>query len=528
MASTVTGAATSTATLGPYHPERRAREAPEHSAVVMAGTGTTVTYRQLADRSGQLAAALRRSRITSGDRVAILAENHPQLFEVCWAALRSGLYATPIPTSLTVDEAAYIVDDAGSAVLVATASQGELAGELARIATTVRVRLSIGGPLDGFEPYEVAIAGQPTGPHPDEPEGAMMFYSSGTTGRPKGIQRPLSGRPAGSTFPLAPFQPHVGLAGDTVYLSAGPLYHAALLGWSLGVQRAGGTVVVLERFDAEAALLAIERYRVTHAQFVPTMLIRMLRLPEPRRRAYDLSSLRKVIHAAAPCPPDVKEAMVGWLGPIVDEYYSGSEGSGITYITSREWSEHRGSVGRPILGEVSITDDDGRPLAPFETGTIWFRGGERYEYRGDAAATASKRDRRGWTTLDDVGYLDDDGYLYLTDRRSHMIVSGGVNIYPQETENVLALHPRVDDVAVIGVPDPEFGEEVKAVVVATAGERDDALARELIEYCRERLAHHKCPRSVDFVEELPRLATGKLAKHKLKDRYWAGRATRVL
>jgi long-chain acyl-CoA synthetase len=512
--------------VGPYHPERHARTAPEHPAVVMAGDGTTVTYWQLADRSARLAAALRAADVAVGERIAILAENHPQVFEVCWAALRSGLYATPIPTSLTVDEAAYIVDDAGAAVLVATAAQAEVAAGLAR-ASRARVRLAIDGPIEGFTPYEDVVDSQPAARPAEEPEGAMMFYSSGTTGRPKGIQRPLSGRPAGSSFPLAPFQPHVGLGPDTVYLSPGPLYHAAPLGWSLGVQRCGGTVVVLERFDAAAALQAIEAHRVTHAQFVPTMFIRLLRLPEAQRRAYDLSSLRSVIHAAAPCPPDVKEAMIRWLGPIVDEYYSGSEGSGITYLTSQEWLEHRGSVGRPILGEVSITDDDGRPLPAFEPGTIWFRGGQRYEYRGDPEATAAKRDRRGWTTLDDVGYLDRDGYLYLTDRRTHMIVSGGVNVYPLEAENVLAAHPAVDDVAVIGVPHPEFGEEVKAVVVAT-GDCDDALADELIAYCRAHLAHPKCPRSVDFVDELPRLATGKLAKHKLKDRYWAGHATRLL
>jgi long-chain acyl-CoA synthetase len=512
--------------VGPYHPERHVGAAPDRAAVVMAGDGTAVTYRQLADRSARLAAALRAAGVAGGERIAILAENHPQVFEVCWAALRSGLYATPIPTSLTVDEAAYIVDDAGAAVLVATAAQAEVAAALAR-AGRARVRLAIDGAIEEFTPYEDAVASQPAALRSDEPEGAMMFYSSGTTGRPKGIQRPLSGRPAGSSFPLAPFQPHVGLGPDTVYLSPGPLYHAAPLGWSLGVQRCGGTVVVLDRFDPEAALRAIEHQRVTHAQFVPTMFIRLLRLSEETRSAYDLSSLRHVIHAAAPCPPDVKAAMIRWLGPIVDEYYSGSEGSGITYITSPEWLEHRGSVGRPILGEVSITDDDGRLLPPFEPGTIWFRGGERYEYRGDAEATAAKRDRRGRTTLDDVGYLDLDGYLYLTDRRTHMIVSGGVNVYPLEAENVLATHPAVEDVAVIGVPHPEFGEEVKAVVVA-AGEPDDVLAGELIAYCRARLAHPKCPRSVDFVDELPRLATGKLAKHKLKDRYWAGHATRLL
>jgi len=505
---------------GPWHPARHAAADPTRPAVVMAGSGAVVTYGDLADRSARLASALRARGVGPGDRIAVLAENHPRYFEVCWAALRSGLYATPISTALTAGEAGYIVSDAGASVLLATERMADVARAVAAEQPGVLVRVAIDGAIDGFEAYDDVLAGHAGRARSDEPEGGMLLYSSGTTGRPKGIQRPLSGKPAGSSNPLAPFASRVGFGPDTVYLSPGPLYHAAPIGWSLGVLRHGGTVVVLERFDAEAALGAIERHRVTHAQFVPTMFIRMLRLPEARRAGFDGSSLRLVLHAAAPCPPEVKEAMIAWLGPIVDEYYAGSEGSGITYLTSEEWLTHRGSVGRPILGAVSITGDDGNELGPGEPGTIWFTGGTPYEYRGDAEATAARRDRRGWTTLDDIGYLDADGFLHLTDRRTHMIVTGGVNVYPREAEDVLAAHPRVDDVAVIGVPHPELGEEVRAVV-KPVGPGDDALARELIAYCRDRLAHLKCPRSVDFVDVLPRLPSGKLAKHVLKDRYWA-------
>ena len=359
----------------------------------------------------------------------------------------------------------------------------------------------------------------------------MMFYSSGTTGRPKGVRRPLSGAVAGTANPLAPFLAHCGLGADTVYLSPAPLYHAAPLGWSLGTLRMGGEVVVLTHFDAELVLAAVAAHHVTMVQLVPTMLARMLRLDRATRDRFDRSSLGVVLHAAAPCPRHVKEAAIEWLGPIVHEYYSGTEGSGITYITTEEWLAHPGSVGRPILGAVHVTDDDGHPLPAFRDGLVWFdAGGDRYDYHGDAAATAARRHRLGWTTLDDIGHLDDDGYLYLTDRRGNMIVSGGVNISPREVEEVLSTHPAVDDVAVIGVPNRDLGEEVKAVVVVRADAAVDpiALPGELIGHCRDALAAFKCPRSVDLVEALPRLPTGKLATRLLRDRYWDGHGTRIV
>jgi acyl-CoA synthetase (AMP-forming)/AMP-acid ligase II len=372
------------------------------------------------------------------------------------------------------------------------------------------------------------VGAEPADPPPHEPEGSMMLYSSGTTGRPKGVKRPLSGKPVGSTNPLAPFLPHVGLDSSTVYLSTAPLYHGAPLGWSLATQRLGGTVVVMERFDAVEALRLIEEHRVTLAQFVPTMFSRLLDLPEAERTRHDLSSLRKVIHAGAPCPLSVKRRMIEWLGPIVDEYYSGTEGSGITYITSPEWLAHPGSVGRPILGHVHIVDDQGAVAPAGTPGAVYFSSGGTYQYHDDPEATALRQDERGWTTLDDMGWLDDDGYLHLIDRRAHMIVSGGVNISPTEVENVLLDHPAVADVAVIGVPNEEFGEEVKAVVVPAAPGDGAELPDELVSWCRQRLAGYKCPRSVDVVDELPRSDTGKLLKRVLREQYWKGHQTRIV
>jgi long-chain acyl-CoA synthetase len=350
-----------------------------------------------------------------------------------------------------------------------------------------------------------------------------MLYSSGTTGRPKGIRRPLDLAPMGQGLPGAvPFLRALGLQDGGVYLTPAPLYHAAPLAWSLGAQRLGATVVVMERFDPVDMLRLIERHRVTHVQLVPTMFVRMLKLPEADRKRFDLSSLAAAVHAAAPCPVDIKRQMIDWWGPIISEYYSATEGSGATFLDSEEWLAHPGSVGRPMLGEAHIVDEDGTELPPGETGTIYFSGGNPFEYHNDPQKTADTKDRRGWSTVGDVGYLDGDGYLYLTDRKTFMIISGGVNIYPQEAENVLVGHPKVMDVAVIGVPNPDLGEEVKAVVQPVDwNDAGDDLASELLEYCRAHLSGFKCPKSIDFEPELPRLDSGKLYKRQLRDRYWA-------
>ncbi|MGQ3031368.1 MAG: AMP-binding enzyme, partial [Ferrovibrionaceae bacterium] len=289
----------------------------------------------------------------------------------------------------------------------------------------------------------------------------------------------------------------------------------------------GATVIVMERFDAAAALALIARHRVSHAQWVPTMFVRLLKLPEAQRKAHDLSSLVCAVHAAAPCPIEIKQRMIDWWGPIVWEYYAGTEANGATIISSAEWLTHKGSVGRAVLGEIHVMNDRDEEVAVGEQGVIYFGNGPGFEYLNDPEKTASSRNARGWSTLGDIGRVDAEGYLYLTDRVANMIISGGVNIYPQEIENILICHPGVADVAVIGVPDDEFGEAVKAVVQPAAGEGSARLADELVALCRDRLAHYKCPRSVDFVDSLPRHPNGKLFKRLLRERYWTGRQARI-
>ena len=351
-----------------------------------------------------------------------------------------------------------------------------------------------------------------------------MFYSSGTTGRPKGIKPPVVGGPLGepSTFGML-------LGGlysygeSSIYLSPAPLYHAAPAGWTTAVHRLGGTTVVMDRFDPVEALALIEQYRVTHVQFVPTHLVRMLKLAPEERERFDLSSLEVVVHAAAPCPVEVKRATIEWLGPIVHEYYSGSEGVGFCAIGPEEWLAHPGSVGRSLLGPVHIVGSDGEELPPGQEGAVYFVPKGRFEYHNDPDKTAAAFDDRGWGTLGDIGWVDEEGYLYLTDRASNMIITGGVNVYPREVEDVLVVHPAVADVAVIGIDHPDLGETVRAVVQANdpAAAGDD-LEAELIAACRERIAHFKCPTSVYFVDELPRLPSGKVAKRLLPTEARAG------
>ena len=358
-----------------------------------------------------------------------------------------------------------------------------------------------------------------------------MLYSSGTTGRPKGVFVPPQATEIDAASPMTDILSRLyGVDASTVYLSPAPLYHAAPLRYTLGVQRLGATVVVMAHFDAERYLQLVQQYRISHSQLVPTMFVRMLKLPEAVRRQYDVSSLRCAIHAAAPCPVPVKRQMIDWWGPILWEYYAGTEGNGVTMANSAQWLAHPGTVGAAVVGELRICDDDtGAVLPAGQTGTVYFANGRPFAYHNDPAKTAGSTHPLGWTTLGDVGHVDADGFLFLTDRKSYMIISGGVNIYPQEAENVLINHPKVADCAVLGVPNDEFGEEVKAVVqprdMQDAG---PALEQELIRYCREHLSHIKCPRSVDFEAELPRHATGKLYKRLLKDRYWAGHASKIL
>jgi len=512
------------------YPAVHARGTPEKAAIVMASTGEVVNYRELDERSNRCAQLLWDVGLRPGDGIALFLENHPRFFEIAWAAQRSGLYYTAVSSRLTPPEVEYIVDDCGARVFFTSYTKRDVAEVLLKRLPGVRRRLMLSGIVPGYEPYEESVAAYPARPLAIEFEGSDLLYSSGTTGRPKGVKPPLPGKPAGSVPALLRLVTHLYGAGpDTVYLSPAPLYHAAPLRFNLSVQRLGGTCIVMEHFDALEALRLIERFRVTFSQWVPTMFVRMLKLPERERSRFDLSSHRAAVHAAAPCPVEVKEQMIAWWGPILHEYYGGTEGNGLTALDSREWLAHRGSVGKPVLGEAHIVGEDGSELPVGETGMVYFANGPGFEYHNDPEKTRSSRNEKGWSTLGDIGYVDRDGYLYLTDRKAHMIISGGVNIYPQETENVLVTHPKVADVAVIGVPNEDFGEEVKAVVqpfdMADAGPE---LASELMDYCRQRLADLKCPRSVDFEAELPRHPTGKLYKRLLKDRYWKGHMTRIL
>jgi long-chain acyl-CoA synthetase len=513
------------------YPGTHAASAPNRPAVVMAGSGKSVTYRELDDNSARLASVLHALGLRPGDVIALVSDNSAEAFEVYWAALRSGLYITFVNWHLAPEEAAYIVRDSGAQVVLVSAGVRAVAEPVVSLVPEVKHWYAFGRDVAGYRSYSELLA--TAGPRlTDQPRGSEMLYASGTTGRPKGIKpRLVPGQVDEPGDPLVALMASVfKIAEDDVYLSPAPIYHTAPLKWCASVQALGATVVLMERFDAEEALAAIERFRVTVTQMVPTMFVRMLQLPDETRTAYDVSSLRLAVHAAAPCPPDVKDAMISWWGPILTEYYGATEQHGTTVITTPEWNNKRGSVGKAMLGVLHICDDDGNELSAGEVGAIYFeRDVAPFDYHNDPEKTAASRHPAydNWCTVGDVGYLDDDGYLFLTDRKGFMIISGGVNIYPQEIENVLALHPKIFDVAVIGVPDAEMGEQVKAVVQLREGVTpSDELAAEIIAYVRDRIAHYKAPKSVDFVSELPRSATGKLVKRVLIDRY-AKRSTHV-
>jgi long-chain acyl-CoA synthetase len=505
-------------------PGTHAAIAPNRPAVIMADTGRTLTYGELDERSARLAAAMHEQGLRRGDVIAMLSDNAVEAFEIYWAAIRSGLYITAINHHLKPAEVAYIVGDSGAAALFASARLSDLAQRVLDEVPTLPARYAFGGEIPGYTGYHELLA-RGSARLTDQPRGADMLYSSGTTGRPKGIKPQLS--PAQVDEPGDPMvtllSDVIGIGSSDVYLSPAPIYHAAPLRYCAGIHALGGTVVMMEKFSADSALAAIERHRVTVTQMVPTMLVRLLQLSAEVKNRYDITSLRLAIHAGAPCPPDVKDAMIHWWGPILVEYYGATEAHGMTVITSEQWMLKRGSVGKPFLGIAHICDDDGNELPTGQVGTIYFeRDNAPFVYHSDAEKTAASRHPRhdNWSTVGDLGYLDAEGYLYLTDRKSFMIISGGVNIYPQEIENVLTLHPAVFDVAVIGVPHPEMGEQVKAVVQLRAGvEGCDELAADLIGYVRNRLAHYKAPRTVDFVDDLPRTPAGKLVKHTLKSRY---------
>lgn len=493
-------------------------------ALIHAATGETLSWQQLDDRSNQIAQLFRAAGLGNGDHVALMMENRLDYLAIGWAAFRSGLYITCINCYLTEEEAAYIVEDSESRILIASAAVADPA-TLAALIPGCEQRFLAGGEAPGWQPFESAADAQPTAPLAEQLMGDSMLYSSGTTGRPKGIKRPLTGQSVKEGIPgLAQASPY-GIDQHSIYLSPAPLYHAAPFGFCMRTLAMGGTVVVMDRFDPELSLEYIDRWQITHSQWVPTMFVRMLKLPEEIRARYNLSSHRCAIHAAAPCPVEIKKQMMDWWGPIIWEYYAGTERNGSTIISPDEWLAHPGSVGQARSGVVRICNEAGEELPAGESGLIYFEQSTRpfiYHNSPEKTAESAHPTHDNWTALGDVGYLDEDGYLYLTDRKAFMIITGGVNVYPREIEDALIMHDKVTDVAVFGIPNPDFGEEVKAVVQPAPGiSGDSALAEELAVFAREHLAAYKVPRSIDFMAELPRLPTGKLYKRVLRDQYWA-------
>ncbi|WP_431270834.1 AMP-binding protein [Dankookia sp. P2] len=498
---------------------------PEKIAAYFPDTGEAITYGRLYTRARQVARWLIGLGLRPGDGIALLLENRPESLEIAEATRLAGLYYTPLSIHLRPHEVAYVLQDSGATLLIASPALAALAQDLvAEGAVGDRPRYALAEGIPGYASYETGVAAQdPAAPLPERPVGRGFLYSSGTTGLPKGIRRPLvpyEQRDA-PEWDMT-WKGFYGFGEDTVYLCPAPLYHAAPNRYVYRTLTEGGTVVVLRKSDPAQCLATIERFRITHSQWVPTMFVRMLALPEAVRRGHDLSSHRTAIHAAAPCPPAVKRAIIDWWGPILWEYYAGSEGIGTTVISPQDWLRKPGSVGRPVNGvAVHITGEDGAELPSGQTGTIRFSGAPRFAYHNAPDKTAACYDARGWATLGDLGWLDEDGFLFLSDRRADLILSGGVNLYPAEIEAVLAQHPDVSEVAVVGVPHAEMGEQVHAVVVPRGGAALEAKALE--DWCRDRLAGPKRPRSWEVAEELPRSEAGKLLRRILKERYLPAR-----
>jgi len=514
------------------HPYIYAQENPDKPAYIMAYSGEIVTYKELDERSNQIANFFRDRNISQGDHIAIFLENNARFTEILWAAQRSGIYYTPISSRLTAPEVEYIIRDCGAKMIISSKALSNVAEELTKLIKDIQERYIIDCEIEGWNSFEKYISGMPKEPIKDEMMGQDMLYSSGTTGKPKGIKLPLQKIPIEQSEGLmAGVSALYGTNEDTIYLSPAPLYHAAPLRFTMGVNYVGGTNIIMEKFDAETSLKFIEKYSVTMSQWVPTMFVKMFKLPEEIRSQFDLSSHKCAIHAAAPCPIKIKKMMIDWWGPIIHEFYAGSEGNGFVACNSEEWLNHEGTVGKPIVSIPHICNDEGDELPIGEEGTIWFEGDSEFSYHNDEKKTEESKhpEFKNWSTLGDVGKLDEDGYLYLTDRKAFMIITGGVNVYPQETENLLITHPKVSDCAVIGVPNEEFGEEVKAIVEPINwNETGIELEEELIRFCKENLSSIKCPKSIDFEKSLPRHPTGKLYKRLLKDRYWGKKNSKIV
>ena len=506
---------------------------PDKAAIIMGSTGEVITYRQLDEAAIRLSNVLRDAGLNPGDHVALCLENHPRYLEILWGCHYAGLIYTACSSRLTSAELTYVLNDCAAKAYITSHYKADQALDIIDTIPDVHLRLMLDGTIDGYDSFEQTIAAASVTPLANMVDGTDMLYSSGTTGMPKGIAKPLPMSPIGTSVGLGMLTVMLfGFSEDTIYLSPAPLYHAAPLRFNMTVHTLGATTIVMENFDAEEFLQLTQKYKVTQTQVVPTMFIRMLKLDSGVRSQYDCSTITHAVHAAAPCPIETKRKMIEWWGPVIHEYYAGTEGNGFVYCNSEQWLAHPGTVGTAIQGIVHICDDEGKEVANGESGTIFFENGGIFEYHNDVEKTKASRDPlgRGWSTLGDIGYQDADNFLYLTDRKAFMIISGGVNIYPQESENILINHPKVIDVAVFGVPNADFGEEVKGVVqpVTMPANEEEArlLSQELIVFCRSQLADIKCPRSIDFRTDLPRHPTGKLYKRLLKDEYWkaAGRS----
>ena len=512
----------------PTHTGHWAQVQGDVPAIIMASSGETVTFREFEDNANRCAQLLRKLGLKRGDVFALWSGNNPRFLEITSAMSRSGLYMVPIASKLHAHEAAYIIGDSGAKLLIVDAGlkhAHEMAEQLAALCPGIAHAYSIRSDLRGMERWEDAIAQMPASLIADPSAGLQMMYSSGTTGKPKGVQRPLGEESFDALSGYGMFMQHrYKSRPGTTFLISAPLYHAGPFSMSTTELNIGATVLLFERFDAEEMLAGIERYRPERAQFVPTMFVRLLKLPEEVRAKYDVSSLKLAIHSAGPCPVEVKRQMIDWWGPVLDEMYGGTENVGSTLIDSHEWLLKPGSVGKAAGSTIHICNEQGDELPVGETGTIWFEGAGGFRYLGDPQKTRDIFHPRhaDWATFGDIGHVDEDGYLFLSDRKAFMIICGGINIYPQEVEDLLTLHPDVADVAVFGVPDPDMGEQVTAVVApADWSKAGPELEADLIAFCKSRLATLKCPRTVHFEPELPRDAVGKLAKRVLRDRYSA-------
>ncbi len=504
-----------------YYLSVHARSAPDSPACILAETGDVTTYLELEESTNQIAHLFRSLGLEVGDGIVVMCQNHSTYYKLFWASHRAGLYFTPISWHSTVEEAQYIIENSQAKAFIASSRFSDVASAVREKVSDRLNYLSVLGAIEGYVGLEEAANQMAITPIADETAGREMLYTSGTTGRPKGVKFPLSGKDIAETAPDDLSYIAEGYGSGAVVLAPGPLYHASPLMSSRAMHRFGGTALVIDKFDAEEVLRHIETYQVTHLICVPTHFVRMLKLPESVRQKYDISSVKLIMHTGAPCPVDTKYAMIDWFGPIITEFYGGTERVGGALIRSDEWLKHPGSIGKSVMGTAYVVDEATWTVLPAgETGVIYFDTGEAFAYHGDQEKTKAMYSPQGWRTLGDIGRMDEDGYIYLSDRKSNMIISGGVNVYPQEAESRLITHPKVDDVAVFGIPNEAFGEEVKAVVQPVAGlEGSPELEAELIAYCKQSLAGLKCPRTIDFDAKLPREDNGKLYKKALKDRY---------